>query len=284
MTVERKHSVTLLRFSVSILLVGHLLAVVLPPLSFQTRGPIGQSPSIATIIAPLEGYSQFLYIDRGYAFFAPEPGPSHLVQVAVSESDGRVAETMIPDREVHWPRLLYHRHFMLTEFLDRIYQPLGPPPELVEADPEQAEYWMRMRARYEHVRQSVVEHLEHEYPGRDVAIRRIEHLIPDVIDYRLEPVSLTHPDSYRVMLDQPIQEEPSAILAAPANPAETIPPALPSTLEPAGDSENPSQRPEESETRTDDTQVGDETLDATPKGTANQAVESSATDAQEDSA
>jgi hypothetical protein len=95
---------------------------------------------------------------------------------------------------------------------------------------------------------------------------------------------LTHPDSYRVILDQPIQEEPTAVLAAPANSAETIPPALPSTLEPAGDSENPSQRPEESETQTDDTQLGDETLDATPQETANQAVESSATDAQEDSA
>ncbi len=284
MTVEQKHSVTLLRFSISMLLIGHLLAVVLPPLSFQTRGPIGQSPSIATLLAPLEGYGQFLYIDRGYAFFAPEPGPSHLVQVAVTESDGQVAEMMIPNLQVHWPRLLYHRHFMLTEFLNRIHQPPGPPPELVEADPEQAEYWVRARARYKHVRQSVVEHLEHEYPGRDVAIRRIEHLIPDVINYRLEPVSLTHPDSYRVMLDRPIEEELTAVLAAPANRAETIPPPLPSTLERAGDSEIPSQQLEESETRTDDTQVSDETLDVTPEEAANQAEESSATDAQEDSA
>lgn len=266
------------------LLIGHLLAVVLPPLSFQTRGPIGQSPSIATIIAPLEGYSQFLYIDRGYAFFAPEPGPSHLVQVAVTESDGHVAEMMIPNLEVHWPRLLYHRHFMLTEFLNRIHQPLGPPPELLEADPEQAEYWVRARKRYEHVRQSVVEHLEHEYPGRDVAIRRIEHLIPDVIDYRLEPVSLTHPESYRVMLDQPIQAEAAAELATPIDAAERIPPPLLSTLERVDDSEIPSQQREESETRTDDTPASDETLDVTPEEAASQAVESSATDAQEDSA
>jgi hypothetical protein len=208
MTVQPRPSMTYLRCAISILLIGHLLAVVLPPLAFQTNGPIGQSPSIATIFAaPLEAYSQLLYIDRGYAFFAPDPGPSHLVQVAITDQDGRLIENMIPDRKVHWPRLLYHRHFMLTEFLDEIHQPPGPPLELLEAAPEEAEYWTRTRDRYEHVRQSVIEHLRHQHPGREIAVRRIEHLIPDVIQYRLNPVSLIDPESYRVMLDQPIEAE-----------------------------------------------------------------------------
>lgn len=207
MTVQQRPSMSYLRWAISLLLIAHLLAVVLPPLAFQTNGPIGQSPSIAAIFAaPVQGYSQFLYIDRGYAFFAPDPGPSHLIQVAVSDQQGHRSERMIPDRNVHWPRLLYHRHFMLTEFLEQIYQPPGPPPELIEAAPEEAEYWTRTRDRYVHVRQSIVDHLRHQHPGREIAIRRIEHLIPDVIEYRLNPVSLTNPESYRVMLDQPIEE------------------------------------------------------------------------------
>ncbi len=148
------------------LVIGHLLAVLLPPLSFQTRGPLGLSPAVATLLAPFEGYGQFLYIDRGYAFFAPDPGPSHLIQAAITDGGGQRIEIMYPDREQQWPRLLYHRHFMLSEFMDEIYQPPGPPQELVELDREEAEFWVRSRARYEHVRQSVVEHLQAEYPGQ----------------------------------------------------------------------------------------------------------------------
>jgi len=207
MTVPSTPTNKYVRCAISLLLIGHLLAVVLPPLSFQTGGPIGQSPAISTIFAaPLEAYSQFLYVDRGYAFFPPDPGPSHLVHVAMTALDGSLVESLIPDLDVHWPRLLYHRHFMMTEFLETIYQPPGPPSDLVEAAPEEAEYWVRTRRRYEHVRQSIIDHLRHEHPGHDVAIRRIEHLIPDVIEYRLYPVALTDPESYRVMLDQPIEE------------------------------------------------------------------------------
>ena len=73
------------------------------------------------------------------------------------------------------------------------------------------------------VRQSVVEHLQHQHPGREVAIRRIEHLIPDVIDFRIDPVSLIDPESFRVMLDQPIEEGPIAAGGAPVIPEGQFP-------------------------------------------------------------
>ena len=164
------------RLLISILIIGHLLAVVLPPLSVQTRGPIGQSPSIATALGLIERYSQMLYIDRGYAFFAPDPGPSHLIQAAVTDQNGKRVEWMYPDREQHWPRLLYHRHFMLSEFMEEIYQPPGPPPELRALNRDEAIYWGEARKRYEHVRRSVVDHLKYENPDKEVAIRRVEHL------------------------------------------------------------------------------------------------------------
>ncbi len=220
MTAERQSPTKLFRFAISILVIGHLLAVLLPPLSFQAQGPLGLSPSVATLLAPVEGYGQFLYIDRGYAFFAPDPGPSHLFQAAITDSSGQRIEQMYPDRDRQWPRLLYHRHFMLSEFLDEIYQLPGPPQELVELDREEAELWVRSRARYEHVRQSVVEHLKAQNPGHDVAIRRIEHLIPDVIEFQREPIALTDQRLYQVILDQPITVASDGDLNAPA---ETIP-------------------------------------------------------------
>ncbi|QDT02774.1 hypothetical protein K227x_11520 [Rubripirellula lacrimiformis] len=223
------------RLILSVLLVGHLLAVVLPPLSFQTRGPIGLSPVIATLFAPLEGYSQALYMDRGYAFFAPDPGPSHLVQAAITGKDGNRVEQMIPDLEQQWPRLLYHRHFMLSEFLTEIYQPPGPPPELVELDRQEAENWVRARARYEHFRQSMVDHLESKNPGHQVAIRRIEHVIPDREQYLENPIPLDDPQLYRVLLDRPILLDDPAMqgrvgdLTAPDRPPETVPPPAAAT-------------------------------------------------------
>ncbi len=194
------------RLLLSVLIVGHLCAVFLPPLAFQTRGPLGQSPSVASLIRPLESYEQFLYIDRGYAFFAPDPGPSHLIQVAISspgEGESGFREVMIPDRNDQWPRLLYHRHFMLTEFLYEIYQP-PLPAELADLPGDEAEEWRGARSRYEHFRQSMVEHLRHKHADSEVAIRRIEHLIPDMLEYREQPVSLTDLNSYRVLLDEPV--------------------------------------------------------------------------------
>lgn len=214
-----------IRFAISFFVIGHLLAVIAPPLSFQARGPLGPSPVVATMLAPVEGYSQFLYIDRGYAFFAPDPGPSHLFQAAITAKDGQRVERMFPDRADQWPRLLYHRHFMLAEFLDEIYQPPGPPPELLAVDRPQAEYWIRARARYEHVRRSVVKHLERQYPGRDVVIRRVEHLLPDLVEYRRSPIALDDPQLYRVILDAPINMAGGENnLAAPAMPPEVVPP------------------------------------------------------------
>ena len=198
-----------LRLLFSILIIGHLLALVLPPLSVQTRGPVGQSPSVSTALEWVEPYSQLLYIDRGYAFFAPDPGPSHLIQAAITNPDGQRIEMRYPDLDQQWPRLLYHRHFMLSEFLQEIYHPPGPPEELKKANPQEAQYWSLSRSRYERIRQSIIDHLRHEYPGDDVAIARIEHLVPNLLDYQQEPVELTDERLYRVLLDQPIQEEVS---------------------------------------------------------------------------
>ncbi len=209
---------TRLKVVFSVLIIFHLLAVFLPPLAFQANGPFGGSPSVGTLLRPVEGYGEFLYLNRGYAFFAPDPGPSHLIQVAVTDPSGQVVESMYPDLDNQWPRLKYHRHFMLAEFLTDIYQPPGPPPELAAEDPAVADEWTRLRARYEHVRQSIVDHLKHVNDGKDVAIRRIEHLIPSFIQYVEEPIALDDPRLYTVLLDQSLD--------APLGPPETIPPPV----------------------------------------------------------
>ncbi|KAA1260193.1 hypothetical protein LF1_27320 [Rubripirellula obstinata] len=234
----------------SVIVLLHVAAVILPPLAFQARGPLGVSPAIETAITPFEKYAQSFYIDRGYAFFAPDPGPSHLIQAAITDSDGNRVEELYPDLDQQWPRLLYHRHFMLAEYLEEIYHPPGPPRELAELDREAAEYWVRSRARYEHVRQSVVDHLKQKHSGQQVAIRRIEHLIPDLSMFIEQPIALDDPQLYRVLQDQPIDvlgdiagnpsQSDADVLVAPTKPPETIEPPKGDPVEPADNPTNES--------------------------------------------
>jgi len=218
-------------------IVFHLCAVVLPPLAFQTISLDGPSPLIGTLIRPFQGYGQFLHIDRGYAFFAPDPGPSHLIQAAITQADGKIDEVMFPDREQQWPRLLYHRHFMLSEYLHEIYWPPGPPNEMFETEPAAALLWQQRRGRYEYVRSSMVEHLRHTNDGRDVAIRRIEHGLPSMQDFIDEPIELNDQRLYSVLLDRPPYDDP----IAPATATEEIPASVvrPESSNNAESSNNP---------------------------------------------
>ena len=100
------------RCLLTIWLVFHLAAVIIPPAAaYPTSDLLGDKAW--WLVRP---YVQLLYLDHGYQFFAPEPGPSTLISYTLEWDDGRTEQEMIPHRGIH-PRLLYHRYFMLTEFL-----------------------------------------------------------------------------------------------------------------------------------------------------------------------
>ncbi|WP_149499638.1 hypothetical protein [Roseiconus lacunae] len=248
------------RVLLSGVILFHFLAVALPPLAFQTTTVDGPSPLIDFLIRPFRGYGEFFHLNRGYAFFAPDPGPSHLIQAAIVQPDGTVQEQMFPNLDVQWPRLLYHRHFMLSEFLNENYWPPGPPDEMFQTDRMAAEYWQQRRGRYEFIRQSMVDHLKAVNDGRDVAIRRIEHGLPALADYLAEPIELTDERLYNLMLDQPLFSDQIApavgnpdanieteVIPVPQNQpsGETDPEASPSPVLQQSGSHNPnSERPE----------------------------------------
>ncbi len=65
-------------------------------------------------------YVDIAFLNHGYHFFAPEPGPSHLIRYELQLDDGKLVTGQFPDPQLHSPRLLYHRHFMLTETANRL--------------------------------------------------------------------------------------------------------------------------------------------------------------------
>ena len=219
-----------LRLAISIGIVGHLMAVALPPLSFQTQGVAGSSPAVALAIAPVRHFAEAIYTDRGYAFFAPDPGPSHLIQAAITTTRGEqstTAEWMIPDLDRHWPRLLYHRHFMLSEYFHSRHRPPTPEmppaelpsPELASSNLPSPDFPdpMRLdRQRYVRLWESIHRHLVSVHVDRSdggedgadtadvsVATRRIEHAVPNYAAYRDAPIPLDDPRLYRILLDAP---------------------------------------------------------------------------------
>lgn len=96
---------------VTVLLIWHLVAIVHTPLTL--------GGGFANLLGPwqwVRDYATLLYLDHGYRFFAPEPGPTHTVKLVLG--DGELQQTIrLPDRASTWPRLLYHRWFMLGESL-----------------------------------------------------------------------------------------------------------------------------------------------------------------------
>jgi hypothetical protein len=96
---------------VNVWLLYHLAAIVIAPWSVQPSSRLVQNAWRS-----VGAYVQILFLNHGYHYFAPEPGNSTLVAYVLEMPDGRRETGRIPNRGI-WPRLLYHRHFMLTEFL-----------------------------------------------------------------------------------------------------------------------------------------------------------------------
>ncbi len=168
---------------VSLLVLWHLAAVIGRPWEFATQGPFGNSPSASTFYQVVDGYSQFMYLDHGYAFFAPDPGPSHYYVADVRSASGEETKLKYPDLSQQWPRLLYHRHFMLAEFLNNVFHPIDEPPANLDGDAIARTGWLRERQRYLDVKQSMIDHLAQQFPDATIDIQRGEHRQPGLPEF-----------------------------------------------------------------------------------------------------
>jgi hypothetical protein len=144
-----------LRAGISLLVVLHLFAVFLGPWAMQPASDLAVES--ARVLQP---YLDVLSLANGYRFFAPEPGPSHLVRYEVTLADGTLKTGEFPDRQVHRPRLLYHRYFMLSEFINTLGNPDAPG------------------ARAEAFAKGYARHLADEYDARSVRLFLRRHYVP----------------------------------------------------------------------------------------------------------
>jgi hypothetical protein len=113
------------RVALSAALLVHLVAVVAPPLSVEG------SPVFVGLSRLLGWYVDPLRLNNGYRFFGPDPPQySFLVDYEAYCADGTVVRGRFPDLQAQWPRLLYHRYFMLSSRLQG-----AVPPQWLPAAP-----------------------------------------------------------------------------------------------------------------------------------------------------
>jgi hypothetical protein len=129
-----------IRGVVSVLLVLHLVAIASAPLAMEPASLPAQK--VFSVFRP---YLDAAFLNHGYHFFAPEPGPSHLIRYELTFSDGRVEQGVFPDPAEQKPRLNYHRHFMLSEFANRLAVNDSQQPALHELSRSFARHLMSER-------------------------------------------------------------------------------------------------------------------------------------------
>jgi hypothetical protein len=164
------------RIVVSSILVWHLFAVFIAPMSVP--------PSSALVMEVAQGshlqwYLDALYINHGYAFFAPDPGSGRLVRWEILNAQGAVTKQgEFPNAKEQWPRLWYHRHFMLADQV---------------GDGMDDDVWRRRFL------EAYARHILRESDGAAVRVRWIEHqpLAPEVA---LKGAKLDDPSTYRQTL------------------------------------------------------------------------------------
>jgi len=166
---------------IAILTVLHLTAVVAEPLRFFSQSDFQAGPEFLALRRWTAPYAEWLYLDHGYFFFAPNPGPSHLLAVSKEPIRGAGSSredylAVYPDRREQQPRLLYHRYFMLSEFYNNTFAPDRLLPEDL-ADGEFVARWKRDRARYEQLSASLGRSLSRELGVDQVELRRLERVL-----------------------------------------------------------------------------------------------------------
>lgn len=194
------------RVIISTLVSLHIFAMFLSPFHFNTVPPNGRPAPDADAVLPwFLPYINFMFLNHGYAFFAPDPpAANHMVRGTIRWNDDRPEVTqMFPDRKVHFPRLLYHRHFMLTEYLNGTY-----PTELPRGERDASLHEQRREALrvYHQLRDSYANHLKVLNQADSVTITRVEHrIIPYPLLLR-EKLPLTDSRSYFDLTDDSVQE------------------------------------------------------------------------------
>jgi hypothetical protein len=196
----------------------HVTVVFLAPLSIQPSSELVSNLAQGDGQAPpgrrwswVRLYTDPLYLNHGYHFFAPDPPVNNLVRYTVTDAAGAtIAEGEFPNRDQQWPRLFYHRHMMLADQAG-----IGPDGGGLD--------WLNLSLR------GYARALLRRHNGAECRIDyvRHEHLSPYAV---LDGVDANSPDLFKPItsLVERAADLETPLWTAPAQPvSEALPPGEP---------------------------------------------------------
>lgn len=131
------------RILVSLCLGYHVLAMFVSPWAVPPTSELA-----VAVQQTVAHYQTLLYLNHGYRFFAPDPGPASVVEFQIQRADGSQFAGLFPDRQAinrDYPRLNYHRWFMWSETLGRMFGQWVTPAEFQQYLQVQEEEIRRLR-------------------------------------------------------------------------------------------------------------------------------------------
>jgi hypothetical protein len=172
-----------LRIAISLVIVWHFAGVFLAALSIPVSSPLVMDLAQHW---PMQWYLDALYMNQGHSFFAPDVGPGHFIEYQVYDQSGREIEKgELPSRKGHWPRLRYHRHFMLAD-------QAGMPSDDKKINDEWQRKYLEAYARH------LLRVDENAYTVR---VRRVAHWpLPWRFVYE-DGMKLTDPKTYETLME-----------------------------------------------------------------------------------
>lgn len=198
-----------IRGLVSLCLVYHVLAMFVSPWA------VPPTSELAVMVQRcVAHYQTLLYLNHGYRFFAPDPGPASVVEYQIERTDGSRLQGLFPDRQAinrDYPRLNYHRWFMWSETLGRLFgqwvttaefqQYLDVQQEQIEqlreqglaleADRLQAQVaedqrvWLESESARQRILTPVALELLQRHEGREIRLTLNRRMIPSLTEARM---------------------------------------------------------------------------------------------------
>lgn len=144
---------------------------------------------------PMQWYLDLLYLNHGHYFFNTV-GPGFIIRYELRDRSGKVVEGQLPDTKDQWPRLRYHRHFMLAD-------QAGMPSD----DEQLSAYWLR-KYLDAYARQL----LRANENAETVTVQRFVHY-PLPLDLARQGRKMTDPESYE-RAGQPVTLRRSDVMPA----------------------------------------------------------------------
>lgn len=190
----------------------HLVAVFAEPFHFFSRSPVQSGADAEFLRRATRPYAQFMFLDHGYFFFAPNPGPGHLLRVMADDAPLPIPVdrfrvnphegVLLPDRNRDKPRLVYHRYLMFADFVNARFTPAELAPELAK-DPYIQKSWSRDRAIYTQLVRAVSDKVKRETQQPYVRVDRLEREIPDRLSTLQQQVRISDPRWIQILPESP---------------------------------------------------------------------------------